>query len=144
MSRREAEMGAVRKRFDQPDEAREMSDGVVAGIGLGQAKAAKATLQPGWRWSKSVKPIVGGESCQQHHLGYAISGTLHVVTPDGQELEITRGDAYEIAPGHDAWVVGDQPYEGSNSTVGPWRPTRSRRIIRQGGGGRCPSWSSTS
>jgi mannose-6-phosphate isomerase-like protein (cupin superfamily) len=59
-----------------------------------------------------VKPIVGGEACQQHHLGYAISGTLHVVTADGQELEITQGDAYEIPPGHDAWVVGEQPYEG--------------------------------
>jgi hypothetical protein len=105
-------MGSVRKRFDQPDETRAFPNGIVAGVELAGSAAAKATFQPGWRWSESVKPIVGGESCQQHHVGYALSGTLHVVTMDGQELEISAGDAYEIQPGHDAWVVGDQPYEG--------------------------------
>lgn len=103
--------GAVRKRFDQPDETREVPSGVIAGVELAGSKAARATFQPGWRWSESLKPIVGGDSCQMHHVGYALSGLLHVVTADGQELEISAGDAYEIQPGHDAWVVGDQPYE---------------------------------
>jgi len=57
-----------------------------------------------------AKPIVGG--CQQHHVGYALSSSLHVAAMDGQELDSSAGDAYEIQPGHDAWVVRDQPYEG--------------------------------
>ena len=105
-------MTAVRKRFDQPDETREFSNGVVAGVALAGTRVAKATFQPGWRWSESVKPIVGGDRCQQHHVGYAIAGALHVVTDDGEEIDITAGDAYEIEPGHDAWVEGDAVFEG--------------------------------
>jgi mannose-6-phosphate isomerase-like protein (cupin superfamily) len=105
-------MAAVRKRFDQPDEMREFSNGIVAGVELAGSRVAKATFQPGWRWSESVKPIVGGESCQMHHVGYALSGSLHVVTGDGEEMEIAAGDAYEIEPGHDAWVVGEGAFEG--------------------------------
>jgi len=105
-------MGVVSKRFDQPDEVKEIPNGTLADVELAQAKVAKATFQPGWRWSDNVKPIVGGESCQKHHLGYALAGSLHVVTPDGGDLEITAGDVYEIEPGHDAWVVGDQAFEG--------------------------------
>jgi hypothetical protein len=104
-------MGDVVRSFDQPDETRAFRHGVVVGIELAGTAVAKATFQPGWRWSESVKPIVGGDTCQQHHVGYALSGTLHVVTVDGDELEISAGDVYEIQPGHDAWVVGDRSYE---------------------------------
>jgi hypothetical protein len=118
--------GAVRKSFDRPDETREVPKGLVAGVQLAGSKAAKATFQPGWRWSESLKPVVGGESCQMHHVGYALSGTLHVVTADGDDLEISAGDVYEIQPGHDAWVVGDEPYEGlefDNRTVETYAKT---------------------
>jgi hypothetical protein len=104
--------GAIRKGFDQPDERREVPNGVIAGVELGAARVAKATFEPGWRWSESVRPIVGGDSCQMHHVGYALSGTLQVVAADGNEVEVSVGDAYEIQPGHDAWVVGDDPFEG--------------------------------
>ena len=104
--------GAVRKRFDRPDETREVPDGVMKGVDLAGSRVAKAMFQPGWRWSESVKPIVGGDMCQMHHVGYALSGRLHVVTTDGDEVDISGGDAYEVLPGHDAWVVGDQPFEG--------------------------------
>ena len=67
--------------------------------------------QPGWRWSNDVKPIAGTESCQYHHLGLTISGRLRVQMPDGTELEIGPGDVFEIPPGHDAWVVGDEPWD---------------------------------
>lgn len=67
-------------------------------------------LEPGWRWSKSVKPIVGTESCQATHLGYAMTGRIHVVMDDGQELDIVPGDGYVIQPGHDAWVEGDEAF----------------------------------
>jgi class 3 adenylate cyclase len=66
--------------------------------------------EPGWRWSTSVKPIAGTESCQYHHFGYAVSGLLRVQMPDGTELEIGPQELFEIPPGHDAWVVGDEPW----------------------------------
>jgi hypothetical protein len=69
-------------------------------------------LDPAWRWSDAVKPIASTDSCQVAHVGYAISGRLHVRMDDGTEFDINGGEAYEIAPGHDVWVDGDEPYEG--------------------------------
>jgi hypothetical protein len=66
-------------------------------------------LQPGWRWSESIKPVVGGERCQMPHVGIMQSGTMHVVHDDGTEQEIGAGQACMIEPGHDAWVVGAEP-----------------------------------
>jgi quercetin dioxygenase-like cupin family protein len=103
---------AVSRPFDQPDEVREIPDGITKGVQLANSKVAKIEMQPGWRWSSSVKPIVETESCQMHHLGYALSGTLHVAPEGGEELEISPGEAYEIEPGHDAWVVGDESFMG--------------------------------
>jgi class 3 adenylate cyclase len=68
-------------------------------------------LEPGWRWSKDVAPIVKTHSCQHRHLGYTISGHLEVRMEDGTKLVIGPGDAYEIPPGHDAWVTGDEPWD---------------------------------
>jgi hypothetical protein len=98
------------KRFDRPDETRSFDNGKVYVAHLAGATAAKATLEPGWRWSTSVMRIAGTDSCQAHHVGYALAGTLHIVSDEGDELEVHAGDAYEILPGHDAWVVGDQTY----------------------------------
>jgi class 3 adenylate cyclase len=70
----------------------------------------RAIFEPGWRWSDHVKPIVGTESCQVHHIGFVVSGHLHVEMTDGASLEVVAGDAFEIPPGHDAWVVGDEPW----------------------------------
>ena len=105
-------MGAVSRQFDKPDETRDMEHGRGDVVHLESATAARATFEPGWRWSTSVKPVVGGDSCQAHHVGYALTGTLHVVTEDGTEIDLSAGDAYEIMPGHDAWVVGDEPWQG--------------------------------
>jgi quercetin dioxygenase-like cupin family protein len=69
-------------------------------------------LEPGWKWSECVKPIVGTESCQVLHTGYVVSGQMKLVHDDGSEKEIGPGDVYVIRPGHDAWVVGDEPYVG--------------------------------
>jgi hypothetical protein len=77
-------------------------------VSLGEFTISRFTFEPGWRWSTSVKPIAKTESCQVHHVGYLLSGRLHVATEDGGETEILAGDAYEIRPGHDGWVVGDQ------------------------------------
>ena len=66
--------------------------------------------EPGWRWSNDVKPIAGTESCQYHHLGYAVAGRMRIQMPDGTELEIGPEEVFEIPPGHDAWVVGDDAW----------------------------------
>ena len=68
----------------------------------------RAVFEPGWRWSESVRPIVGTNSCQTAHLGYVVSGRMHVVMDDGTEAEAGPGEVFAIAPGHDAWIPGDE------------------------------------
>jgi hypothetical protein len=81
-------------------------------VDLGVGKAARVTLQPGWRWSECIKPVVGTESCQARHVGVLISGTMQIEHEDGTRVEVTGGSAYIVEPGHDAWVVGDEPTVG--------------------------------
>src|SRR6476469_7906261 len=69
----------------------------------------RGTFEPGWRWSVDVAPIAGTPSCRTHHLGYVLSGTMKVRMDDGAETTVTAGDLFDLAPGHDAWVEGDQP-----------------------------------
>jgi quercetin dioxygenase-like cupin family protein len=99
-----------RKALDQPDETRPVDKGVVEVVEIGGTTMMRTTFEPGWRWSECVKPIVGGDSCQVNHVGYCVSGRLHVQMDDGDVLEIGAGDASHIPPGHDAWVVSDEPY----------------------------------
>jgi mannose-6-phosphate isomerase-like protein (cupin superfamily) len=101
-----------RKSLDQPDETRPIDKGKVEVVELGAGKVLRSTFEPGWRWSECVKPVVGGDSCQVNHFGYCISGRLHVQMDDGEEMEFGAGDAVHIPPGHDGWVVGDEPYVG--------------------------------
>ena len=99
-----------KKTFGSPDEVRPMSDkGQVEIVKLGDGVVGKATFEPGWRWSEHVKPIAGTDSCQAAHLGYVISGRQKCVMEDGSELEYGPGDVVAIPPGHDAWVIGDEP-----------------------------------
>jgi quercetin dioxygenase-like cupin family protein len=101
------------KHAGQADETRKMSGkGEVNVVKLGDHSALTGTWEPGWRWSEHVKPISGGDSCQATHLIYATSGRMKVVMEDGTEGEIGPGDFAWIAPGHDAWVVGDEAFTG--------------------------------
>jgi hypothetical protein len=112
--------GVTAKQFDTPDETRKPDKTLMEVVDLGSVKAARLTAQPGWRWSECIKPVVGGDSCQAHHVGVIISGTMHVVHDDGTEADITAGTGYVIEPGHDAWVVGDAPavaFEFDSSTA---------------------------
>jgi mannose-6-phosphate isomerase-like protein (cupin superfamily) len=102
--------GIAKKSFESADEHRTPDKTVVQVVDLGSVKAARMTLQPGWRWSECIKPLVGTESCQVHHVGTVASGRLHVHHEDGTEIEVSPGDAYVIEPGHDAWVVGSEPF----------------------------------
>ena len=104
--------GVEARDFGSPDETRTPDKTTVEVIRLGGSTAARLRLEPGWKWSDCVKPVVGGERCQVHHVGLMESGALHVVHDDGSEQEIRGGQAYEIQPGHDAWVVGDEPAIG--------------------------------
>jgi class 3 adenylate cyclase len=100
-----------RKSFSSPDEVRRFPSGDVEIINLDETVLGRFALRPGWRWSRDVQPIARTASCQHRHVGYVMSGHLHVTMDDGTEQDIVTGDAYEIPPGHDAWVVGDEPWE---------------------------------
>jgi hypothetical protein len=104
--------GITKKSFDQADELRTPDKTRVEVVDLGVGKAARISFQPGWRWSECIKPVAGTDSCQAHHVGVVVSGTIHVVHNDGTETDAGPGDAYVIEPGHDAWVVRDQPVVG--------------------------------
>jgi hypothetical protein len=100
------------RAFNAPDESRRPDKTQVDVVKLGANTAARLTLEPGWRWSECIKPIVGTESCQVRHVGVIQSGRMHVIHDDGSEGEIGPGEAYVIEPGHDAWVVGGEQVIG--------------------------------
>ena len=102
--------GIQTKSFESPDETRTPEKTEVAVVNLGRETAGRLTAQPGWRWSECIKPVVGGDSCQARHVGAVQSGRLHIQHEDGSEAEVGPGDAYVIEPGHDAWVIGDEPF----------------------------------
>ena len=101
--------GVERRDFSAPDETRTPDKTTVELVDLAGGQIGRYTFDPGWRWSECIKPVVGTDSCQVEHIGYAVSGTMHVTHADGSEGEVTSGDVYRIAPGHDAWVVGSEP-----------------------------------
>jgi hypothetical protein len=104
--------GVVSRSFESPDETRTPEKTTVDVVDVGGREVGRFTFEPGWRWSECVKPVVGTDSCQAEHLGYVVSGKIAVVHEDGTELELGPGDAYLIEPGHDAWVIGDEPFVG--------------------------------
>lgn len=103
-------MRLQRRRFSEPSEVRSFPRGRVEIVDLDDTVVGRMTYDPGWRWSVDVKPIAGTDSCRYHHLGVTISGRCRAQMQDGTELEIGPGDVFEIPPGHDAWVVGDEPW----------------------------------
>lgn len=97
------------KSLNAPDEVRTFDKGQVEVVKLANGVIGRATFQPGWKWSECVKPIAKTESCQTAHFGYVISGRMKVVMDDGSSTEFGPGDAMNIPPGHDAWIVGSDP-----------------------------------
>jgi len=98
-----------KKNLDKPEEKRQFPNGSVDLVTLGSVTFGRGTFLPGWRWSESVKPIAKTDSCQAPHTQYHVSGRLHVKMDDGTEMEYGPGDVGVVPPGHDAWVVGDEP-----------------------------------
>jgi len=105
-----------RKSFENPDEVRAFAHGRIGVVRLDEVSVGRFLFQPGWRWSRDVKPIAGTRSCQLRHIGYVIAGALRVWMDDGTELVVAAGDAYDIPPGHDAEVEGDQPWDSVEFT----------------------------
>jgi hypothetical protein len=97
------------KSLNKPEETRSFPNGKLEIVKVGEYTFGRATFQPGWKWSESVKPIAKTDSCQAPHTQYHISGRLHVRMDDGTEKEYGPGDVGIIPPGHDAWVVGNEP-----------------------------------
>ena len=94
-----------RKSLKSPDETRTFDKGQFGLVHVGDVTVGLYEFEPGWRWSESVKPLVGTDSCQNHHIGYVISGQLGTRLDDGTEQEFGPGDVYVIPPGHDGWVI---------------------------------------
>ncbi len=105
-----ATVEALAKSLESPDLRRDFPNGQMAIVNLGHTVLARIHLEPGWRWSRDVRPTVKTESCQIAHVQYVLSGNLMVQMDDGTQLELKPGDAASIPPGHDAWVVGDEPF----------------------------------
>jgi class 3 adenylate cyclase len=99
-----------RRRFSEASEVRTFPRGRVDVVELDDTVVGRMTYEPGWRWSVDVRPIAGTDLCQYHHIGVTMSGHARAQMPDGTELELAPGDVFEIPPGHDAWVVGDEPW----------------------------------
>ena len=121
------------KSFATTDQVREFPYGSGRVVHLDDTIVGLGRWEPGWRWSTHLAPIMGTTSCMVHHLGYAISGRLGVVMDDGQTVEIPPDSAYEIPAGHDAWVVGDEPFVTvdwtSADVVGVGSPEPGERVL---------------
>ena len=119
------------RNLETPDETLTFDKGVVNNVRVGEMVVGRLVQEPGWRWSEQVKPIAGTDSCQFHHTGIAISGTAMIRMDDGTEMLISAGDVFDIPPGHDQWVVGDEPAVSIH--WGGWRgfgkPTVGDRVL---------------
>jgi hypothetical protein len=101
--------GIESRNFNSPDETRTPEKTTIELVGIAGGQIGRYTFQPGWRWSECIKPVANTESCQVDHIGYVVSGMLHVKHDDGTEVDLTPGHVYRIAPGHDAWNSGQEP-----------------------------------
>ena len=97
------------RSFGAPDETRQFTHGKAEILEVSDAQIGRLVLEPGWRWSRDVKPIAGTDSCEVSHFQYHLSGRLAIRMDDGVEFEAGPGDVTSIPSGHDAWVVGDEP-----------------------------------
>ena len=100
----------ILKRFDRPDEVRTFEKGRFELVQIAGQTIGRATYEPGWKWSVHVGRALGQTHCEVEHVGLVLSGRATAAMRDGRVIEIAAGDVFYIAPGHDSWVVGDEPY----------------------------------
>lgn len=101
-------MAGLVKQFDQPDEVLSLPLLEARIVLLGEVHVARIVYQPGWRWSEHVKPVAGTASCEHHHQGVVIAGVLGFITDDGVRKRVRTGEAYDVPPGHDGMVIGEE------------------------------------
>jgi quercetin dioxygenase-like cupin family protein len=100
----------ILKRFDNPDETRRFEKGKFEVVQIGGMTIGRATYEPGWKWSEHVGKAQGATSCQVEHVGMVLSGSATAAMDDGRVIEMRAGDLFYVPPGHDSWVVGNEPY----------------------------------
>jgi len=100
----------VIRSFDAPDEERAFEKGRFDLLRVGGTTIGRAVYEPGWKWSTHVGAATGALWCEVEHVGIVVSGRNRIRMRDGREYDLGPGDVFYVAPGHDSWVVGDQPY----------------------------------
>jgi quercetin dioxygenase-like cupin family protein len=110
MAAERAPMDVILKRFEVPDETRIFEKGKFEIIQIGGLTIGRASYEPGWKWSEHVGKTMGTTSCQVEHVGMVISGSATAAMDDGRVIQMLPGDVFYIPPGHDSWVVGNEPY----------------------------------
>ncbi|HKZ19100.1 MAG TPA: adenylate/guanylate cyclase domain-containing protein [Acidimicrobiia bacterium] len=121
-----------RKSLDRPDETRRFPNGIGTLVDIGPLAIGRAILEPGWRWSTDLKQAVGTELCQLHHLHVLVAGRMAFQMADGKVHEFAPGDVMDIPPGHDAWVVGEEPvvvFDISGNVTDFGLPTSRARAV---------------
>jgi len=103
-------LDVVLKRFEAPDETRTFEKGRFEIVRVGGMTIGRASYEPGWRWSVHVGAKLGQAMCEVEHVGMVVSGCATAAMRDGRVIEMRAGDIFYIGPGHDSWVVGDEPY----------------------------------
>jgi hypothetical protein len=103
-------LDVILKRFEEPDETRSFSKGKFELVRIGGMVIGRATYDPGWRWSVDVGGPAGLSHCMVEHVGLVVAGKAVAAMTDGRVVEMKAGDLFYIAPGHDSWVVGEEPY----------------------------------
>jgi len=104
-----AEMSAIKTNINEPDETKLTPKGKLQLVTLGDFTFGLRTLEPGWKWTTSMRQIAKTETCEIRHVGYIISGRMGFLMDDGAKFEVGPGDAFDVKPGHDAWTTGDDP-----------------------------------
>jgi TusA-related sulfurtransferase len=105
-----AEVSAWKVNLEEPDETKLTPKGILQLATIGGFTLGLRTLEPGWRWTESMRQVMNTETCETRHIGYVISGRMGFQMDDGTALEVGPGDAFDVHPGHDAWTIGDSPF----------------------------------
>jgi hypothetical protein len=100
---------AETKAFDDAGDVRRFDKGRMDVVSVGGSTIGRGVFAPGWKWSESVQPVIGTDSCPLSHVGYVVAGRMAFRMDDGTTFEASEGEAIHVAPGHDAWTVGDEP-----------------------------------
>jgi mannose-6-phosphate isomerase-like protein (cupin superfamily) len=98
------------KSHDHADEVRTPSKTRVEVVRLEGYTLGRFVLEPGWRWSECIKPVVKTDACMNSHVGHVVSGRITVAMQDGSKKTVGPGESYTIPPGHDAWVEGNERF----------------------------------